>query len=460
MTLSPGTKLGPYEILNPLGAGGMGEVYRARDTRLGREVAIKVLPEHLSADDDAVARFDREARAVAALSHPNILALHDFGKEGATAYAVMELLDGKTLRARLDGGALPFRKCVEYGVQIAEGLAAAHEKGIVHRDLKPDNIFVTPDGHVKILDFGLARSELAAAPEDSQAPTAAAAAATDPGTVMGTVGYMSPEQVRGHRADQRSDIFSLGAVLYEMATGKRAFKGDSAVETMNAVLKDDPPDIPTARDLPAEFDRVIRHCLEKSPGERFQSARDIVFALKAMSGESSARSRAAAPRIPTRRWLPAAAAIVAGTLIAAAFLTGRREGRRFAHSHPPTFQPLTFRRGTLFNARFASDGATIVYSAAWQGEPAALYTVRLTSPESQKLDLPPAVLYSVSKADELAIGLDFHFTTGHTSEATLARVSLSGGTPRPVAGRVTAADWSPDGSELAIARFSGAECQV
>jgi serine/threonine protein kinase len=235
MKLSAGSRLGPYEILAPLGAGGMGEVYRARDTRLGRDVAVKVLPERLALDADAVARFERESKAVAALSHPNILAIHDVGSSDGIAFAVTELLEGTTLRERLEGGAaLPFRKCIEYGIQIAEGLAAAHERGIVHRDLKPENIFVTAEGRIKILDFGLAKA--ASTPDGSETNSPTVAPETDPGTVLGTVGYMAPEQVRGRAADHRSDIFSFGAVLYEMATGRRAFKGDSAVETMSAVL--------------------------------------------------------------------------------------------------------------------------------------------------------------------------------------------------------------------------------
>jgi len=240
----------------------MGEVYRARDTRLGRDVAIKVLPERLASDRDAAVRFERESKAVAALSHPNILAIHDVGATSdGIAYAVTELLEGSTLRDRLEGGALPFRKCVDYGVQIAEGLAAAHERGIVHRDLKPENVFVSPDGRVKILDFGLAKA--APAIEDTATASPTVSSPTDPGTILGTVGYMAPEQVRGKAADHRSDIFSLGSVLYEMATGRRAFKGDSAIETMNAVLKEDPPENSTMRGVPPDFDRIVRHCLEK-----------------------------------------------------------------------------------------------------------------------------------------------------------------------------------------------------
>ena len=457
MTLAPGAKLGPYEIVSPLGAGGMGEVYRARDTRLGRDVAIKVLPERLASDRDAAARFERESKAVAALSHPNILAIHDVGTtEDGTAYAVTELLEGSTLRDRLEGGALPFRKCVDYGVQIAEGLAAAHERGIVHRDLKPENLFVSPDGRVKILDFGLAKA--APAIDDSATGSPTVSSPTDPGTVLGTVGYMAPEQVRGRAADHRSDIFSLGSVLYEMATGRRAFKGDSAIETMNAVLKEDPPEISTLRGVPPEFDRIVRHCLEKSPAERFQSARDVAFDLKHAAADSSIRSGAVRGRLPIRRWVPAAAVLAAIALAAAAFFGGRRIGIRQEREHPPTFQALTFRRGTVLEARFLSDGKTVVYSAALQDEPLSIFTVRSTTPESQKLDLPPALLFSVSRSDELAIGLGFHYTTGYNNESTLARVSISGGTPRAVAERVVSADWAPNGTDLAVARFVGPKC--
>ena len=458
MTLAAGTKLGPYEIVHPLGAGGMGEVYRARDARLGRDVAIKVLPERLAGDADALSRFEREAKAVAALSHPNILGIFDFAREGSTVFAVMELLEGSTLRDRLDGGALPFRKCVDYGIQIAEGLAAAHDKGIVHRDLKPENVFVTPEGRVKILDFGLAKSlGVASAGSDTQSPTLAQA--TDPGTVLGTVGYMSPEQVRGRSADARSDIFSLGAVAYEMATGKRPFSGNSAVETMNAVLKEEPPEISTIRTVPAEFERILRHCLEKSPEERFQSAHDIVFALKSLEQSSSSRIRGVGGvgTIFVRRWAVPAGILAAIAVAVLAFRAGSGAGERRARSNPPSFQRLTFRRGTVFNARFATDGKTAVYCAAWQGESPALFTVRATGPDSQKLDLPPAMLYAVSRSDELAIGLGWHYTLGFTSEATLARAALSGGTPRPIAERVVSADWAPDGENLAISRYVDAK---
>ena len=285
MPLSASTRLGPYEILAVIGAGGMGEVYRARDPRLARDVAIKVLPEQLSQDPQALARFEREARAVAALSHPNILAIFDVGTDQGIGYVVTELLEGETLRARLACGALPWRKAGEMGVALAEGLAAAHLKGIVHRDLKPDNIFLTTDGRFKILDFGLARFK----PPELNGDEALTQTVTPEGTVMGTVGYMSPEQVRGAAVGPGSDIFSLGCVLYEMIAGRRAFRGPTSAETLSAILRDTPVDLcVTGVRVPPELERLISHCLEKSPEERFQSARDLAFDLKAMLTGSGA----------------------------------------------------------------------------------------------------------------------------------------------------------------------------
>ena len=288
MTLTPGTNLDGYEILGPLGAGGMGEVYRARDSVLKRDVAIKVLPVYFSQDPDRLRRFEQEAQAAAALNHPNILAVHRFGAFEGAPYLVAELLDGATLGHQVARGPLPVRKAIDYGIQIASGLAAAHEKGIVHRDLKPENIFVTKDGRVKILDFGLAKlTQAKNASADSSAITLQEK--TEPGQVMGTVGYMSPEQVRGLPADHRSDLFSFGTIVYEMLSGNRAFKGETSVEIMSAILKQDPPELSQNNHaVPPSLDRVVRHCLEKNPEERFQSASDVAFALSNLSEPSGA----------------------------------------------------------------------------------------------------------------------------------------------------------------------------
>jgi serine/threonine protein kinase/tetratricopeptide (TPR) repeat protein len=287
VALAAGTKLGPYEILSPIGAGGMGEVYRARDTRLGREVAVKVLPERFASDADLVRRFEQEARAVAALSHPNILTLFDFGRDGDCLFAVSELLEGETLRTRLSHSPPSWARAIEIAVAVADGLSAAHSRGIVHRDLKPENIFMTSDGRVKVLDFGLARwKTLGPAADETSAPTAAGG--TEPGYIMGTVGYMSPEQVRGETADVPSDIFSLGCVLYECVSGRKPFAGKTNAETMAAILRDPAPDFAAVDPAPPrELGRLLAHCLEKSPGERFQSARDLAFALRAVQSEGA-----------------------------------------------------------------------------------------------------------------------------------------------------------------------------
>jgi len=314
MPLTSGTTIGPYEIQCPLGAGGMGEVYRAKDTRLGRDVAIKVLPDSFSSQPDRLRRFQQEARAVAALNHPNILAIHDIGAQNGSPFLVSELLEGESLRSVLDRGALPQRKAIEYGVQIAQGLAAAHEKGIVHRDLKPENIFITKDGRIKILDFGLAKLAQNAG-QDSNGLTLTSEH-TAAGVVMGTASYMAPEQVRGEPSDPRTDIFALGAVLYEMLSGVRAFRRDTTAETMTAVLKDDPPEASGGgRSIPPALERIVRRCLEKDPEQRFQSARDLSFALSALSGSEAsgaAKVTTAPPRSrPLLPWLAAALGVVA-----------------------------------------------------------------------------------------------------------------------------------------------------
>jgi TolB-like protein len=326
MTLASGTRLGSYEILAPIGAGGMGEVYRARDKKLDRDVAIKVLPESLAADPDTLARFEREAKSIAALSHPNILAIHDFGTHEGISYAVMELLEGTTLREKLLAGPIREKQAVDYALQTAKGLSAAHERGVVHRDLKPENLFVTRDDHVKILDFGLAKKIESSAPgEETSAPTGTSH--TEPGTVMGTLGYMSPEQVRGLPADHRSDIFSFGAILYELLTGRKAFKKETASDTMAAILRDDPPELsgPGPNVSPA-LENVVRHCLEKDRANRFPSAAEIVFALSQASSSTVTSARPIAPVRPGRKVILIAGAVLVVLAIASLFVLRRKPG--------------------------------------------------------------------------------------------------------------------------------------
>jgi Tol biopolymer transport system component len=447
MPLPSGTTLGGYEVQAQIGAGGMGEVYRARDTRLDRVVALKVLPDQLSRDPESLARFEREAKAVAALSHPNILAIFDFGKQDPMVFVVMELLEGESLRARLAAGPLPARKAVEYGLQICLGLAAAHDKGIVHRDLKPENVFITKDGRIKILDFGLAKVTPAQAPHERD--TLDLTPMTQPGTVMGTVGYMSPEQVRADEADHRSDLFSFGSILYEMLSGRRAFKGDSAVETMSAILKEEPPElVETNRTLDPALERVVRHCLEKRREERFQSARDLAFQLQALSGASSSAAVRAAATATTGSHRRSLLALLA---LAAALAGGFWAGAQWMRTAPPSFRQVTFRRGAIAAARFAPDGQTIVYSAAWGGSPVEILTTRLESPESRSLGLSSAGVLAVSSSGEMAIALACEFFWG-TCRGTLARASLAGGAPREVLQDVHEAEWTPDGTDLAVVR--------
>lgn len=327
MAITTGTRLGPYEIAAPVGAGGMGEVYRAHDSRLGRDVAVKVLPESFAEDTDRMRRFEQEARAVAALSHPNVLAVFDVGTHEGTPYLVSELLEGESLRERIKQGPIPQRKAVEYAIQAADGLAAAHEKGMVHRDLKPDNLFLTSNGRIKILDFGLAKFEQAeAASNVTAALTAGDSVRTAAGVVLGTASYMSPEQVRGLPVDARSDLFSLGTVIYEMLTGNRAFNGQSAIETMNAILKEEPAELDAVQmKMSPGLERIIRHCLEKNPADRFQSARDLRFALEALSGTESATALRALPRTTAKLpllWLATAVAVI--SLAALLFLLATR----------------------------------------------------------------------------------------------------------------------------------------
>jgi Tol biopolymer transport system component len=457
MSLSAGTRLGPYEILAPIGAGGMGEVYRAKDPRLGREVAIKVLPPSFSHDADRLKRFEQEARAAGILNHPNITAVHDIGSADGSPYIVTELLEGETLRARLSGGALPIRKATDYAIQLAHGLAAAHEKGIVHRDLKPENVFLNSDGRVKILDFGLAKlkqSETGTGPQ-TNLPTAG----TEPGVVLGTLGYMSPEQVKGKPADQRSDIFAFGAILYEMLSGSRAFHRESAAETMSAILREEPPDLSaTNKNIAPGLERIVRHCLEKNPEERFHSAHDLGFDLKTLSGASSPAVSAVHHVVgPTRRRgivITAALGVVAAV---AALLVGRSTGRET----PPSFRQMTFRRGTILSARFAPDGQMVVYSAAWEGKPMEIFVGRPESPESRPFGLAGAEVLSVSRSGDMAVSNNRASVGGFRRSGTLAQLSVAGGAaPRDIMEEVEWADWAPDGKTLAVVRANRGQIQL
>jgi hypothetical protein len=456
MTLAAGARLGPYEILAPLGAGGMGEVYRARDTRLGREVAVKVLPEELSSDTGRLRRFEKEARSASSLNHPNIVTIHDIGTTEGVSYMAMELVDGATLRELLAEGTIPTKRLLAIGAQVADGLAKAHGAGIIHRDLKPENVMVTKDGFVKILDFGLAKLTQ---PEDSgggtQAPTFSGG--TEPGIVVGTVSYMSPEQALGKPLDFRSDQFSFGSVLYEMATGKKAFARASGPETMTAIIREEAEAIASlAPKTPPPLRWIVERCLAKEPRERYASTEDLARDLENLKSHVSEASGAveSLEGRPGRRGLRVAPAILAAVILAAVgigFLAGRRGGSEPA---TPSFQQLTFRRGTIGDARFAPDGQTIVFNAAWEGNPTELFSGRLGSPEFRPLGFGNASLKAVSSLGEMAFLLR-PTTTGVFLGGMLARAPLSGGAPREVLESVQGADWSPDGKQLAVVREVG-----
>ncbi len=446
--------LGHYRVLEKIGAGGMGEVYRASDQRLGRDVALKILKPSLADDQDRLRRFEQEARAAAALSHPNIVAIFDIGMHDGGPYIVSELLEGQTLRERLIEGPLPRRQAIDYAVQIAQGLVAAHEKRIVHRDLKPENLFITKDGRVKILDFGIAKlttSEFDS--EIDQGSVSGMTTQTKSGAVLGTVAYMSPEQLRGKGVDHRSDIFSFGAILFEMLTGRRAFKGETQVDTMTAILKDDPPElIREGQDLPPAFDQVVRHCLEKEPENRFQSARDLAFALGTLSGATTTKQLAAFRRGKSgfQIWAPrAGAALLLAAL--AVFL-----GATLRPAHSPEFRRVTFERGTVYSARFTPDGRTVVYGASWNGQPLQIYSTIPDSLLARPLGLTSAYLLGLSRGNELALTL--RGTPGSRLEfqgGMLARGPMIGGTPKEILQDVIWADWSPAGELAAVHHANG-----
>jgi hypothetical protein len=454
MNITPGTMLGPYEIVVLIGAGGMGEVYRAKDARLGREVAIKVLPPSFAADPERVRRFEQEARAVAALSHPNILGVHDIGRHEDTRFLVSELLEGDTLRQILERGVPSHRKAMDYAIQIAHGLAAAHGKDIAHRDLKPDNIFVTRDGRIKILDFGLAKAvptRSVLGQDGGLGTMTAVAPATEAGIVVGTASYMSPEQVRGAQVDCRADIFSFGAVLYEMLSGQRAFQRDTTAETMTAILKEEPPEwIESGRQIPPALDRIVRHCLEKSPELRFQSARDLAFDLESITTLTGTGSISTARIRERRRWWQFA--VVAAVLVVAAGLGWKLASiRPAAHAQ---FHQLTYRRGTIGGARFTPDAKNVLFGAIWEAsnEP-EVYTVAADGVGGHPLGIRNARLLAVSKSGELAVALSPKFVTNLIIPGDLGRTSSAGGVPKAEIENVNAADFTPDGTALSIVRY-------
>ena len=447
ISLSPGDRLGRYEIIALLGAGGMGEVYRARDPHLKRDVALKVVRLH-AASAEQLARFTREARAASSLSHPNIVAVYDAGVESGTPYVVTELLEGETLRARLDRGPVPFRKAVDYGIQIALALDAAHARGIWHRDVKPANAFLITEGRVKLLDFGIAKLSERGLQAESEEPTGDL---SESRVVLGTPGYMSPEQVLGRPLDHRTDIFALGAVLYEMFTRARAFKRGSAVETMNAVLHDDPPDPLTLNPgLPPMAAMIVRRCLEKNKEERFQSARDLAFGLQQLRDVTGGTKPIHVPVLGRRR---VTRAIVAALLLLAALVAGMFLRRL---PDPPAFEQLTFARARITAARFVAGGRGVVYSEAREKrEPELLRIDPEENPVARSLGFTAGTEILAAKSGEIAVSVNRRFIMGERFAGTLAIAPLGSSISREEQNDVEQADWDSSGKQMAVVRSPG-----
>ena len=440
-----GTRLGPYQIEGLIGEGGMGQVFRALDTRLGRRVAIKTMSDAGAVDPGRVARFETEARAAGAVDHPNLLVVYDVGREGPTSYIVSELLEGTTLRTRLLDGPMPERQVLEFASQMADGLAAAHERGIVHRDLKPENLFVTNQRRLKILDFGVAKLTQASEPDLA---TVTSPPVTGVGAAVGTVGYMAPEQVRGEPVDHRADIFALGVVVHEMLSGAAPFRRDSAPETLTAILREDPPELPS---VTPSLQRVLRQCLQKEPADRFHSAHDLAVAFRLVPSIGSGTSLPVNPpaTLTRRRVLVYGASSLA--LAGAGLASGMWLGGRRRPAAAPSFRRVTFRRGLIRGSRLAPDGQTVLYGAHWDGGPCRVHLSRMDRPESHTLDLPDANMLAISRTGEIALALGSHME-GIMPYGTLARVPMAGGVPRQMLEDVKSADWSPDGASLAIVR--------
>jgi hypothetical protein len=452
-----GSSISHYRITGRLGAGGMGEVWRAHDGRLGRDVALKILPKEFAESADRLRRFQQEAKTLAALNHPNLLVIYDTGLHQSQPYLVSELLEGKTLRELLADGPLAQRQAVDCALQLAIASAAAHAKGIIHRDLKPENVFVTRDGRIKILDFGLAKQHLSsqgAAPQAAEEDVTAIEQ-TRPGIVLGTASYMSPEQVRGQPADQRSDLFALGAILFEMLSGERAFRKPSAAETMTAVLNEEPADLSERLpNLAPSLDRILRRCLQKDADNRFQSASDLAFALEALSGSSTRWAMTASARTNLAVWVKLGVAAV----IASMFLAAALHWRQPALAPSLEYQQITTRRGTVFHARFAPGGQDLIYSARWGNDDAAIYSQSHEGVFTSVL-LTNADLLSVSHSGELALLVSPKPGPWLLHEGTLARMH-PGAAPRMLLDHVLEADWFPDGESMLVIRFAGGICRL
>jgi serine/threonine protein kinase len=458
MPITAGENLGPFVIRAPLGKGGMGEVYRAFDPRLGREVAIKILAPGAVGNAERRARFVQEAKLASALNHRNIVTIYDVDTAEADGqlldFVAMEYVDGRTLDNLIGRKGLRLGEALRYAQQIADGLAAAHAAGIIHRDLKPANIIVNQKGEIKILDFGLAKL-IEPKEADAWAATQSVHFETEAGTITGTAAYMSPEQAEARSVDERSDIFSFGAVLYEMIAGRRAFNGGSQLSTLAAVLQMDPAPIRESRDqLPREVERIVQRCLRKDPRRRWQNVADLKMAIEDVledleSGKQGLARQPGKTRAGLRLW--GGSALILLALTAGAFI-----GWSALRSPPPGFQRLTFRRGNVSEARFSPDG-TVLFSAQWGTDPTRIFSMQPGRNESRPLDLPEASILSISSTGEIAILLG---SPARGSPGTLARVPLSGGAPREILQDVNDADWSPDGASLAVSRTIGGRNRI